>query len=188
MAQMAGVDSVAAEQPAPIGSEAPSASVQQSAANQNVAGWFYLDAEGQHMGPFTTDLLAGAATECSDTCPMHTRMCHGSCHMCNLPRFIPDRRVSRQRICAARHVRLGARTCRVAGAAQCARAGSSFQHLSCCDASCCRWPQRSSAADRQRSGQGRRRCGAAGSCCKGGRQWGSCCCGASSGGRTRRKA
>lgn len=37
----------------------PSATVQQSAAGQNVSGWFYLDSEGQHVGPFTTDQLAG---------------------------------------------------------------------------------------------------------------------------------
>lgn len=68
---MAGADSVPAAQSAPIGSEAPSASVQQSAADQNVAGWFYLDAEGQHVGPFTTDQLAGVVCECYDTCSYH---------------------------------------------------------------------------------------------------------------------
>ena len=72
---MASADSVAAEQPPPVGSEAPSASVQQSAADQNVAGWFYLDAEGQHVGPFTTDQLAGVSA---------SAVMHVQCIRCNM--------------------------------------------------------------------------------------------------------
>lgn len=56
---MDGADGAATGQPATSGATAPTASVQQSAADQNVTGWFYLDADGQHVGPFTTEQLAG---------------------------------------------------------------------------------------------------------------------------------
>ncbi len=46
----------------------PSDSVQLSAANQNVSGWFYLDAQGQHAGPFTTEQLSGESIQLHRSC------------------------------------------------------------------------------------------------------------------------
>lgn len=51
-----------ASQPDASHAAAPSASVAQSAANQNSTGWFYLDAQGSHVGPFTTEQLAAYHT------------------------------------------------------------------------------------------------------------------------------
>ena len=79
---MAGGDDVNMEQPGTTASEAPTTSVQQSAADQNVAGWFYLDTGGQHVGPFTTDQLAGGSRAVSAMHPI--QLMWNSRHNCSV--------------------------------------------------------------------------------------------------------
>ena len=51
----------AAAASAVAGASASPSVAQQSASEQQTTGWYYLDNQGQHVGPFTTQQLQGRA-------------------------------------------------------------------------------------------------------------------------------